>query len=429
MYEAHERYRKVIAEDVMKNRPLNISRISQNYDVHHAFKYLGAHTPEVIIKQSDIQYKRDKYSNIEEIVRLIGKRCSNGNLKKVTITFDAKETGANTFRTEMPNVLLNIESLTIVGPMGSSNRRKKAVHCDEFLVALKGHKWSSLTLKNMKDPETLLKFVNVAELRKLSIEKCQVSSTEFWPDFFKNGVPALESLSWIDTFKSGVCRIDPVDFAKAFPGLKRLRLGGKYGSLNVSTLPKLTSLELREVVIFSGDLLPIVTALQNSNNSIEELSFIRSNSWSSGEIRSSWSKLMQMCTNLHTIKFDHHKYYSCDWANCIHFIEQIPNVANVELVAKPMVTQGQVVSLVKKSKMRSIKIRSPDHCYSYFRAPFQLTYTFYNKLVNYRKTWLSDLPPIAMYMDIDATHMEVLKRNIGDYNTKSNHIRLHRLRA
>lgn len=85
----------------MKDRPLDISEISNNYQTRDAFRHLGGFTSEVIIRQSDIQYKKEELSRTEEIVRLIGKRCSNGFLKKVTIMFDSKDKNANAFRTEM----------------------------------------------------------------------------------------------------------------------------------------------------------------------------------------------------------------------------------------------------------------------------------------------------------------------------------------
>lgn len=413
MYEVHEAYQKVITENVMKNRCLDISSISQNYDVRHAFKYLGKFTPEIIIKQSDIQYKREDYSYIEEIVRLIGKRCTNGYLKKVTIDLDAKEKGANDFRTEMPNVLLNIDSLTIGGGAGST----KEVKCDKFLDALKnGHKLSSIKLKNMRNPAALLKILNVKELRELSIEFCFVSCTEFWPNFFENGMSTLESLSWIDSYEIGPLEIGSVDLAKAFPALKRLRLGGKDDTLTVSTLPKLTYLELHAQDIFGDGLLPLVTALKNSGNSIEEFSFIRcqgrsNRQASSVEVKTLWSEVMLLSANLRTIKIKH--FNANDNTDYIHLIEQIPNVANIQLIGTQNVTHNEVESLVKKSGIRSITIR----------ADFDAR--FYNKLVSYRQIGFKNSPPIVIYMCCIEHYFNRLKQEIDDYDTKSNYIRLH----
>lgn len=406
MYEVHQAYRKAIAENVMKSRPLNISEIKENYLVRDAFRYLGAFTPEVIIKQSDIQYKKEQYSRTEEIVRLIGKRCSKEHLKKVTIVFDSTDKNANDFRTEIPESLLAIESLSIAGTYIC-----KEVKCDEFLQAFKGRKLLSITLKNMDSPEKLLKNLNTEALRELSIESCILRCAEFWPAFFQKGIPSLESLTWINANARGPLTIDSIDMAKVFPGLKRLHLDER--NLKVTKLPNLKRLDLYNLEIFSGESLGFATLLKDSASSIEELTIINPQ-WCrspTDEVKSLWSKVMRLAVNLRTVKID---CGSMDARNFINLIDQIPQMTSIHLITSQSVCQDHIKSFVKRADIRSIKIQ----------ASIYFSKLVFDSLVEYRRTWHNDSPPIDIYLR--QNDLRFAKR-AEDYNTKSKYIRLRQL--
>lgn len=378
MYEVHQAYQKVIAEDVMKNRPLNISEIKENYLIRNALRYLGGFTPEVIIKQSDIQYKKEELSRTEEIVRLIGKRCSKEHLKKVTIVFDSTDKNANDFRTEMPESMLAIESLTIQG----ANKRRE-VKCDEFLQAYKERKSFSITLKNMDSPEKLLKNLNIDELRELSIENCRLRCAEFWPEFFRKGIPSLESLTWIDAFACGTLSIDSVDIAKAFPSLKRLHLDMHH--LKVTKLPNLKRLDLQNLDVFNAESLGFVTVLKDSISSIEEFSIIKPTRWSreDDKVKSLWSTVMRLAVNLRSVKMDCGPMVRL----FIYLIEQIPHLTSIHLIGSS-ISQDHIKSFVKRADIRSITIEP---------AIYFSDHTL-NLLEKYRREWHNDSPPINIYL-------------------------------
>lgn len=417
MYEAHPAYQKVIAEDVMKNRALNISEFSENYDVRQALIFLGGFTPEIIIKQSDIQYKEDEYSYMEEIVRLIGQRCSKGNLKKVTIVLDSHEKNANAFRMEIPDVMLSIESLTIEG---GANTKK--VKCDDFLEALAGHKLSSLTLKWLKHPESHLKILNSEEsaLRELSIENCTMNHAEFWPEFFEKGIPTLESFTWTNP-KRYCTPIKTVDIAKAFPGLKRLRLDvSRKCSLTIGKLPpNLESVELCGLAVFDHDTLDILAALKDSASSIEELSIESARNINpSHKVKSSWREFLRQLTNVRTINFDRSPLDGTDWSNYVHMIELMPSVSTVTLKGNAKISKTHVKTLVQMPCITSIK----------FQVRVNFSQSLYDLLVTHRTEWHHDSPPLVIHFDSIRYWYPnfgwALVRSINDYKTKAHRIRI-----
>lgn len=193
VYEAHSEYQNIIAQDVMKVRPLNISDISAHYQTRDAFHHLGGFTPEVLIKQSDIHYKKESISCTEEIVRLIGKRCGNGHLKTLAIVFDSREKDANKFRVDLPEALRGIQTLGVAG-----KKWNKTLNCDEFAEAFRGQRLESITLYNLANPDRLLKFLDTTALRELILENFKCADIEFWNEFFRVGVPTLQTFVWGD---------------------------------------------------------------------------------------------------------------------------------------------------------------------------------------------------------------------------------------
>lgn len=414
MYEVHEAYQKSIAEDVMKQRALNISEISANYDVRDAFKYLGAFTPEVIIKQSDIQYKDDQYSCTEEIIRLIDKRCSKGHLKKVTIVFDSHETNANDFRTEMPESVLAIESLTIDGIT-----MQKDVKCDAFLQAFKAKKWLSITLKNMDSPENCLKVLNYDGVHELSIVNCNLRCGQFWTEFFQKRIGSLESLTWDNVLARGSLTIGPVDMTEVFPALKRLHLDAR--CLEFSKFVNLQRLDLHKLDMFGGGTFRVTNPLLNSVTSIEELSIIKpQRSQSFDAIKSIWLRMMKLMVNLRKVKID---YVNMSGGDFVQLVEQIPRVSEIHLIGTAVLPQKHIQSLVKMANLRSLKLQ----------VPIKSSEKMFRSLATYRKEWHNNSLPIDIYiLEPNIAFLERLRLEVANHgynnDTKINHIRLHSLK-
>lgn len=417
MYEVHGAKKKsmvqrVIAEDIMKNRPLDISEISANYQTRDALRHLGEYTPEVIIKQSDIKYKKDELSRTEEIVRLVGKRCANGHLKKFTIVFDSKDKDANAFRTEMPESLLAIEALTIGGKRWNQN-----LNCDEFLGAFKDRKLQSIALKNMGNPEHLLKNLNMDALRELSLDNFSCCK-DFWTEFFQKGIPTLESLAWDDTNPNRIRYgratndqiIENVDIAKAFPALQHLQLNAS--RLKITTLPNVKRLALHSMEIFELKSLDFVKLLTDSVGSLEELSIVKPQ-WGctadSDDVQLLWAKVMRLAANLRKVEFECSPLGARDF---ISMIEQAPHLTHIHLIASYGISQNDIKQFVKRADLRCLKLQAPV----YFSNP-----TFAS-LVKYRKSWHDS--PIDIF--VRKRYIFVAKQTRDDIKN-SKYIRLHAL--
>lgn len=408
MYEVHEAYQKAIAQNVMKNYVLNISSISKNYDVRDAFRALGRFATAVNIRQSDIQYKKDEYSCLEEILRIIGKRCSREHLKKITITFDLADEAASAFRTTIPESMLAMESLTIVG----ANISKQLI-IGGFLQAFKECKLLSISLKNMRTPENSLEHLTTRTLRELYIVNCHLTSQEVWREFFEKGIPSLESLTWIGT-QTRHLSISKVDIAKAFPALKRLNLD--VSCLNIVKLPKITHLKMNPDSLFTTEILKFMQLLTEID-SLEELSISKQVNYvysSSCEMTSAVSKVMRQLTKLRSFEIE---TAGLEWDVVFHLIEQIPQVSTISLIGTGSILQTHIKAFAKMANIRCVKLKS--------KSLSSFNDVVYDWMVSHRIQWHNDSPPIDIY--IDAKVFQYLTQCIYNYANKSKHIQLHPL--
>lgn len=275
----------------------------------------------------------------------------------------------------------------------------------------------------MEDPEHCLTLLNwkESELRELSIENCSLICATFWSAFFENGIPTLESLTWMNgnPFKS--LSIGQLDFATAFPALKRLRLsvGGRY-CLKIGKLPpNLKYLELSGLPVFDRETADTLAALTDSASSIEELSIDAARCTNpSNEVKSLWGQLMRRFTNLRAITIERGHYDSTDWGSYVYLIEQIPNVSAVKLIGNSSLSQSHIKSIVKKPNISSIE----------FQVAVIFNTRLYDSMVSHREEWHHDSPPLVIRIDCARINSNQYYGNIvpriTDYSTKSKRIRL-----
>lgn len=201
MYDAGDDFKQIIEEDIMPTRVLDMSTISKHYSVRHAFKKLGKFAADVVIRESDIQWKDEKLTHIEEIIRLIGKRCSPNHLKNVTILFDIYErpphvAHSHKFRTEIPDCLKSLTSLTLLQDGWTNRHRTKSFDkcLETLLIGCKELK--TLKLQRITTNGKCLSALNSIELSELTIENCFFTESTFWTAFIQMGIPSLKSFAW-----------------------------------------------------------------------------------------------------------------------------------------------------------------------------------------------------------------------------------------
>lgn len=171
-------YQRIIGEQIIMNQMLDVSKISKHYYTSHLFKQIGEYMTNLMIFESDIQYKDDKYTFIDEIFRLIEKRCIVGRLKSITIYLD-KKMDQHTV-TVVPKVFEEITSLTIHGySVPFNNLLEKMISKCSNLCKLKlysvNSNWNFLALQQLH------------MLQSLEIYNCQIPYTH-WATLFDKSI-------------------------------------------------------------------------------------------------------------------------------------------------------------------------------------------------------------------------------------------------
>lgn len=229
-------YQRIIGEQIISNQTLDVSKIRKNYYTRHLFKQIGEYMTNLVISESDIQYKDDKYTFIGEIFRLIDKRCIVGRLKSITINLN-KQMDQHIV-TVVPEVFKEVTSLAIYGfsnPL--NNLLVKVISKCSNLRTLKlsgvNSGWNFLALQQLRTLTSLeiisceIPYTDWATLvdKDMHSQTHSLTSLTIKHSHFNIDVPELMQLNW---FKDNFLMIIGI----AFPALKDFvcvgRHDGKY---------------------------------------------------------------------------------------------------------------------------------------------------------------------------------------------------------
>lgn len=423
--EVDERFEWIIGEKIMSSRVLDISNISKNYSVRHAFKKFGRFVPKVMIKTSDIQWKNDEYSEIEEIARLIAKRCIGGNLKELIITFDLSNIKTCQFRKNVPELFKSLESLTII----QDHRSGGLDDCiDTLLASCTGLK--SLALWKVQSNGKFLKALNNIQLEKLSVDGCSFTEPT-WLEFVEmGGIPSLNSLSWQKVSIDGTAyRADVFHHINAaFPNIRKLSIeSGQIASVTCPSFGMFTNLKALHTKCswHSTDILKVLESMDQLEELYLEVTdrrerrhrwrYWRNPVYTDNEVKTSdWKNAMKGLIGLRSIEI-YSVNSSLSWNEIMELLNALPNVKEVTLKGNR--------PLLKKSIEDVVSISPEIHTLS-LQAPIKsFTPTLYNALVSGRSRWYRKSPELKMFMD--QRKVSEMMREIIGYATKANCISLH----
>ena len=425
MADEDTRIAQIIGEEIMPSRVLYIWGISKHYSVRHAFKHFGRFVPEIVIHQSDIQWKDDELSEIEEIFRLIAKRCSDGKLKRLTIGFDMEDKETYEFRTEMPECFKTLESLTIIK---FKTRPINFDHCLESLLA-SCTGLTSLTVNGIKSNGQFLTALNSTRLEELKLDECHLTESTFWLEFIQNEIPSLKSFGWNQLVIDGLELWEEifVHISTAFRNLDEL----SFDAMSVSMAKFIAFAKLPQNPL---KILHFKCALHDNHVpvALSELWYLRElhieiggswrpftpcRSWRSwfrvlpADIEPiSWEMAMQYLTELQIIKIRSTDYLN--WDIFINMVTNLVNVRRVDFIGHRPMLQKNIKKIVSGSpKMETLKLKVLTK---------SITPKFYNTLVRDRNLWHRNSPRLCIYMD--AISVDTLKKTISDNAEKAKSI-------
>lgn len=364
-------YQRIIGEHIISHQVLIVSSVSQHYDTRKLFKQFGEYATKLIIRETDIQYKDDQHTFIEEIFRLIDKRCTVGRLQAISI-FLNRDSDQHTIRT-VPDAFSEISSVFISGTYTVNN-------FDSLLKKMisKCMKLRSLELYYVRGNWNFIIYPQLQMLQSLKIECCRIPRS-VWLHFFALGIQSLETLvirfceffydipviSNHKTFNE--CIFYVIGFS--FPNLKNLALQCYHYGTYIKYFEYIEKLE------------------QLSINAHERIIV---------------SDNIKLLTNLNSIELT--KNIS------IHIFEEflkLPSLTKFKLNTFS-INVDIVKAIVSASRyLQTLYINS--------RSP-KFPWKFYNSLVNERATRWPDAPPLHMY-----ARFKEFKRH------KSNVITIHRI--
>ncbi|XP_055294934.1 uncharacterized protein LOC129564807 isoform X2 [Sitodiplosis mosellana] len=199
-------YQQIIGEHIISKGILDISAVSKHYSTHHAFKQLGAFATELRVKETDIQWKSDQYTHIEEIFRLIDKRCTVGRLKSIAIALDRPKVSRLVHN--IPDAFKEIESLAIDMRMEKHfvRRDKEQIKLVPVEIDFDGlvemllsncPNLHSLKLSGQHKNWNFLLHPQVQTLRSLSFDNCYIYY-HIWTEFIEAGVRPTKCLEIIE---------------------------------------------------------------------------------------------------------------------------------------------------------------------------------------------------------------------------------------
>lgn len=279
MAEIDINYQRIIGERIISKTTLDISSISRHFDVRRAFKLFGEFAKQLKVCESDIQYKDDEYTCVEELFRLIDKRCINQQLEEITLCLD-RDAHLSSIDA-IPELFDEIKTLTIeitpVKHRSSKLRRLIADNADDLLDKLlqKCQKLHSLTFSKCNTVKwKFLLIPQIKNLQSICFQKCQLA-WEAWDTFIKAGVRPLKSLSFNFSEFDMEAASDESAFIRgiveAFPHLEKFQ---NYcsGFINTS-FDGLEQLRALKEICIDSHSSEVFEMLANIN-SLEKLSFL-----------------------------------------------------------------------------------------------------------------------------------------------------------
>lgn len=392
-------YQQIIGEHIIEKRVLDISAVSKHYSTRHAFKQFGAFATKLRVMESDIQWKSDQYTYIEEIFRLINKRCIAGRLKSIAIALDRAK--VSRLVNEVPDAFKEIESLTIdmrmeVKKMKNGKEKIKRVGVendfDGLLEMLLSNcpKLQSLKLFGEHKNWNFLLHPQVHTLQSLSFEDCYIEADK-WMEFIEDGVHPTKCLEMIEI--EMYHELDLSEYVQkitdAFPDLEKFKFDlDIYTAMNsivsLVALKKLHSLKEVLYTHYKGQNEFIQTVAKM--NTIEKLSspfyFV-----SLDDIQN-----LKNLPKLRTVEILSTYIFKNPWCN---EILQLPHLEELSLEAYML--DRKVISKFVESlpvNVRTLKIVNS-----------KITSGFYSSLVKVRRANLPNAPPLQLH-----AYFEPLKR-------------------
>lgn len=392
-------YQQIIGEHIIEKRVLDISAVSEHYSTRHAFKQFGAFATELRVRESDIQWKSEQYTYIEEIFRLINKRCIAGRLKSIAIGLDRAKVSRLVHA--IPDAFKEIQSLTIdmrveVRSMVRGKEKIKRMcienDFDGLLEILLSNcpKLQSLKLFGEHKNWNFLLHPQVHTLQSLSFEDCYIEPDR-WTEFIEEGVRPTKCLELIKMHI--FLTFDISDYvqkiADAFPNLEKFEFDLPFYTktdsiVTLVALKKMHSLKEILYTSYKGQKEFIQTV--GEVNTIEKLSapfyFV-----SLDDIQS-----LKDLPKLRTVEIL--STYILNTTLCSEIL-QLPHLEELSLEAY-MIDRKVISKFVESlpDRIRTLKIVNS-----------RITSGFYSSLVKVRRASLPDAPPLRLH-----AHFEPLKR-------------------
>lgn len=389
-------YQRIIGEHIIANQTLDITEISPNYEVRDVFKCFGEFAQELAIRETDIQYKNERYTFAEEIFRLIKKRCAADRLKAITIYFDSKDWLKKPYKAaKFLDVFAQVESITIgKSTLAQSSHTQRDKCLDEFLQKVLIHctKLKSLKLINLSCAFEFLRLPQLRYLHSLEFEHCDIAS-DGWAKFLADaGIrPHLKSLTFNRTgfyTKCHYCigKVEQNQFlssiATAFPNLESFCLiypRLRFIEPNCSALQTLA--KLKELRVTAEEYPNLIETLA-VNATIEKLTLSLAGLSGVGSV----DKLL----NLRSIELLDLRQENLNICEAFSLLPQLNEIIlrstfyfhdeHLHRLIRQLVTNS--------SQLRVLKV---------FTAYALLNVTLYKRLINIRRNQLPNGPPLQLY--------------------------------
>ncbi|XP_055321016.1 uncharacterized protein LOC129577615 [Sitodiplosis mosellana] len=342
-------YQRIIGERIISKQTLDVSKVSRHYDTRQLFKQFGEYVTDLKVHESDIQYKDDQYTFIEEIFRLINKRCTVGRLKSISIGLNRE--AQHMIRT-VPNVFCEISSLSVYGDYFGqlSNLLEQVIP--------KCSKLCSLEITRMSGNWNFLISPQLQMLQTLEIKYCQIPHS-VWAHFIRIGIQSLTSL----VIKQNAFSFDEPE--TPMEKVTRTWLANSIG-IKFPNLKELVLINCHPGLLFDGSKF---TQLEKISFNARGMLFI--------------SDSIKYMTNLRSVEFSEYSTISV-----FEDFLQLPLLSEFILNAHD-IGANVITAIVAASRyLRVLRLNS--------RKP-RIAWTLYNELVIERATRWPDAPPLHMY--------------------------------
>lgn len=307
----------------------------------HTFKQFDPFVTSLLMSETDIRYKDDKFTFIDEIFRLIQKRCTVGSLKSIEIILDRKEDQHTV--TIVPDVFKGVELLSIF-----TGSRKNVVQLDNLMgsVISKCSELCCLSLFGIAGNWIFLVSPQLQTLNTLCISHCQIPHTA-WSNFVVTGIHSLCCL---------ILKINPL--------YSNLPESSKQNSISENFV--------RDI----GRAFPNLAALILS---LDEPTILAQNIC---DIQQRFSNLFLLIIDIDKGgKFTHSSFHLIE-----HQFQHLPSLNRLEL--KAYLENETITAIVAAS--RNLHVLKND-------SKRQITWKFYNSLVIERLIRFPDAQPLHKY--------------------------------